>query len=273
MDKLELLGLQRAEFQRSETMDSRRNKVQFVIVITSIGAVFLGSSKVWAVILLAILGLLLALLGLYFAFQAKSSHGTAERARRMLVYMSGLGIKPCPKSYTDLRMQFKVDDAKARKFEDPDYFKTTQDYGDQRLAEILEESSFWSKHLFHQSATRYWIRFALSLIVSIVVLLLMAGLDFGEKEVVVSQLFCVVLIWLVTGSVFRNAMAFTFATKSVDDIEGRVTVTAREQEPGQDILIMMGDYNAIMESSPTIPSDIYSKQKKKLNQLWRDRAG
>lgn len=269
MDDVKLLGLQRAEFQRAETFGARSNKAQAIIVLISIISVSLDDPLF--VYALTLISLVVAIVWLYLSHQSKVSHSTAERARRAVVLRNGLGIKLSRKSYSDLIMQFKVNESEGSKWEDADYFKSTSEYGNKKLTDIVEESSFWSKHLFRLSATRQWISFGVSLGVSIIGLMVLPLLDLGGLSVLVSHIICLILLWLITGSLFTTAMAYTGAANSIDTIEGRLSNMAKSVEPDKDILILVGDYNSILESSPTLPSSIYFKNCERLNRLWEER--
>lgn len=267
MDENKLLGLQRAEFKRAEAMGARSNNAQVLIVIISIITVFINKPSY--VYTLSIFNLIFAVL--WLSMQAKNSHCIAERARRAVVFSNGLGVKISGKSYTDLKMLFNVHESEGEKYEDENYFKTQKDYGNQKLAEIVEESSFWSKHLFKLSAKRYWFYFSATLTISILGLLLLPLLNVGSLDILISQVFCLILIWLITGNIFAAAMSFTNAANSADDIEGRLDKMALNMESDQDVLLIVSDYNALVESSPTIPSDLYEKNRERFNSLWKER--
>ena len=269
MDDIKLLGLQRAEFHRAEIFGTRSNKAQIVIVIIAIVSVFVNNPEI--VYTLTLASLAVAVFWLYFSYQSKVSHSTAEKARRAIVLRNGLGIKLSRKSYSDLIMQFKVNENEGRIWEDPNYFKTISEYGNKKLTEIVEESSFWSKHLFRISATRQWIYFSAILGLSVIGLLVIPLLNIGSSSVLASQFVCLILLWLITGSLFTTAMLFTNAANSIDAIEDRLSNMAKNLEPDEDILMLVGDYNSLLESTPTIPSDIYLKNRDKLNRLWGDR--
>ncbi len=269
MDDNILLGLQRAEFNRAETMAAHSNKAQVAIVIISIIAIFIDKPSF--VYILTVCNLLIAILWLYLSIQAKESHRVAERARRAVVFSNALGIKLSGKSYTDLKMMFNVNEKDGKQYEDENYFKTEQEYGNQKLAEIVEESSFWTKHLFKLSAKRYWIYFGITLVISILGLLLLPLINVGSLNILISQVFCLILIWLITGNLFTAAMTFTNTANSVNDIEARLDKMASNKESAQDVLVIVSDYNALVESSPTIPSDLYEKNRDRLNTLWEER--
>lgn len=269
MDDIKLLGLQRAEFQRAERMNLNGNKVKVAIVFLS--AISIVTKVELISYLFAVTNLIMAIVWIYLSYQAKRSHCTAERARRAVVFNNGLGIKLGRKSYTDLMMSFKVSEEDGRKHEDNFYFNTSQPYGEKKLSAIVEESSFWSKHLFQKSATRYWIYFGIALTISIVGLLLIPLLNIGNSKLLISQVFCLVITWLITGNLFTTSLAFTEAARSSDNIESRLASMAAAGESDEDILVIVGDYNALVGNPPTIPSNIYQKNRDKLNLLWEER--
>jgi hypothetical protein len=270
MDDIKLLGLQRAEFQRAKAMDSLSNKTQLAIILFSIISIF-ADTPTW-LYLIAVVNLILGVLWLLCVYQTKKSHSTAERARRAVLFKNGLGISLSGKAYSDLKMSFKVSNEEGAKYEDKDYFKSSEKFGAKKLAEIVEESAFWSKHLFKLSAIRYWIYFGLAVFISLLGLLLIPLLNIGNLNLFIPQVFCLVLTWLVTGNLFLTALSFAKATEVCDSIESRLENMGANGEPPEDILIIVSDYNALVETSPILPSNLYKKHRDRLNKLWVDRG-
>lgn len=269
MDDITLLGLQRAEFQRAETFGARSNKAQLFIAVIFIPSIFVSEPTL--VYALTVLSLVMAILWLYFSHQSEISHSTAEKARRAVVLRNGLGIELSAKYYSDLMMQFKVNENEGGKWEDSNYFKSTSDYGNKKLTDIVEESSFWAKHLFRLSANRQWIYFGATLFASVIGLLVIPLLSIGDLSRLISHVICLILLWLITGNLFTTAMSFTSTASAIDEIEGRLSNMAKNIKPDEDILVLVGDYNSLLESTPIIPSAIYLKNRDKLNRLWKER--
>lgn len=270
MDDIKLLGLQRAEFQRAETLQIWASRVQIVIILVSIACVIVQENNY--VYALSILSIFLALAWFYISEESKTSHSTAERARRAIVIRNGLGIKLGPKSYSDLVMLFKASSDSAKKWEDQDYFKSKSEYGNQKLAEIVEESAFWSKCLLKEYAKKTWLNFSYVLVTSVLSLFLITLFDFTQLGKTIGQILCLILMWLITGSLFSKSIKLTASSSAVDSIEERLNNIIQSGEVKEDILIYMSDYNSIIEGTPVIPSKIYLKNKDRLNTLWRERA-
>ena len=269
MDDNKLLGLYRAEFQRAEKLSFRAHIVQLCIVLMSGASILFPQTNL--VYLLSIVSVVTALIGLYLAEQSSSSHSIAERARRALVIRNGLGIKLSSKSYSDLMMAFKAGD-KASDWEDHEYYKSASEHGNRKLAEIIEESAFWSKHLLNVYVKEAWLWFGLVLVIAIITLLMLPLPHFADLSKTISQIVCVVLMWLITGSLFSKAIKLTSCFMAISSIEERLNSNLESNDPLEDIIIHMGDYNSIMQGTPIIPSRIYSKHKNKLNELWKERA-
>lgn len=269
MDDIKLLGLQRAEFQRAEKLQIRSNKLQISIVVVSIVCVIIQDISI--IYTLSIVSILLALAWLFMSEESKASHSTAERARRAIVIRNGLGIKLGAKPYSDLVMLFKANREDAKQWEDQEYFKSESEYGNQKLAEIIEESAFWSKFLLQEYAKKAWLYFSSVLVVSIIALFLIIFFDFTQLGKTIAQMLCLILMWLITGSLFSKALKLSSSSSAVDSLEERLNSLLQSGEVKEDIIIYMSDYNSVIEGTPVIPSKIYLKNKDKLNCLWKDR--
>lgn len=270
MDDIKLLGLQRAEFQRAEKLQIWANRLQISIVVVSIACVII-QEEILLIYTLSIVSILLALAWLYMSEESKVSHSTAERARRAIVIRNGLGIKLGAKPYSDLVMLFKANSEDAKQWEDEKYFKSEAEYGNQKLAEIVEESAFWSKFLLQEYAKKTWLHFSSVLVVSIIALFLIIFFDFTQLGKIIAQMLCLILMWLITGSLFSKALKLSSSSSAVDSIEERLNSLIQSGEVKEDIIIYMSDYNSVIEGTPVIPSKIYLKNKDKLNCLWKDR--
>jgi hypothetical protein len=266
MDDLKLLGLQRAEFEVAEKAQYISGKIQLGMIFVSILVIALPKE------LLsyggAIINFLLTIFWQIFAYKGRRSHYIAERGRRAVMLIGGLGLNVTGKPFTDLLLQFTVSEEEGKKHEDKEYFKAYGPPSFSRLAMMLEESAFWTKHLYDKSAVYYWILFSAGLIISIVGLLLMPAISNNSSSILVAQMFCLLLTWLITGNVFTSALSYTSAARAVDDIEHRLN---KAEAIDKDMFLILGDYNAIVQDAPIIPTSIYMKNCDKLNQLWLER--
>ncbi|HAT1819565.1 TPA: hypothetical protein JAZ42_15530 [Legionella pneumophila] len=268
MDKL--IGLQRAEFQRAERLDFFARMSQLLTVFLSIISLFIQDSHI-VVYILSILSVVAALVWLYYSEQSKHSHTTAEKGRRAVLLIKGLGIKLQPKFYTDLHILFKVKEEEAKKWEDQNYFKSNRDCGYQKLAEMLEESAFWTKHLLKEYTKQTWCYFGVLILMCLLSLLLTQFIKIEQSGIIISQMVCIILIWLATGSIFSKALTLTSSAQEISFIEDKLNSIVTSQQDPENTIVYMSDYNAIVENIPIIPTKIYKKNKDRLNQLWKER--
>lgn len=168
-------------------------------------------------------------------------------------------------------MCFKANSDSANQWEDEEYFKSESEYGNRKLAEIIEESAFWSKFLLQEYAKKTWLIFTCVLAISVLSLFLVKLFDSSELGKTIGQILCLILMWLITGSLFSKSIKLTSSSSAVDSIEERLNSIIQSGNIKEDILIYMSDYNSIIEGAPVIPSKIYLKNKGRLNALWRER--
>ena len=265
-ETLTLLGYQRAEHEVAERRQSAATKIEVAILVVALAALLAPNGQYALVAALA--SLLLAAVWQILNGRSRRSHELAERARRAVVLDSGLGQPLVGKAYSDLHAAFTPHPAVAKAFEDADYYTSTHAIGHERLADILEESAYWSKHLYKASAVRAWILLGAFLAVAISCLVLLAMSPFLETRVLGANSVCVILAWIVTGSELNDAIAYSMASRSVDDLEARLASTPASTE---NLLIELGDYNAVVQSAPTIPSAVYRRKQSELQSLWQQR--
>lgn len=267
MDNLTLLGRQRAEFQRAESFQFRANVTEYLIAALGVIALLIDNDI--GTYMSAVVDFVLLLAWQFFLYQKRQSHNVGERARRALLISHGLGIGLTGKAFSDLVMKFKSDEKYAKKYEDPEYFASIEDEpGPQRLARILEESVFWSKHLFAISSTRRWWVFVFAVLFAVVALLLIPTVPDYQVGVLLASVFCVLLSWLATSSILTSAIDYSEAATSVDDIEGRLQAALSGPSIEREIWPIFGDYNATLQDAPTIPSSVYERHKDRLSELW-----
>lgn len=269
MDDLKLLGLHRAEFKAAERSQGIARKLQLIVIAVSILVIALHTELLSY--FGAFINFLLAILWQVFAYKERRSHFIAERGRRAFLLATGLGLCISGKLYSDLVLQFTVSEAEAKTYEDPEYFKAYGPSGYLRLAMMLEESAFWTKHLYDKSAFRYWSLFLMGLITAVAGLLLLPALTHGPSSLLVTQMFCLLLAWFITGDIFSAALGYSLAARAVDDVENRLSWIPSSKSLDKDLLVILGDYNAIVQDAPTIPTSIYLKNREKLNLLWSER--
>lgn len=101
-------------------------------------------------------------------------------------------------------------------------------------------------------------------------LLLTPFIKIEQSGIIISQMVCIILIWLATGSILSKALTLTSSAQEISFIEDKLNNIVTSKQDSENTLVYMSDYNAIVENIPIIPTKIY-KNKDRLNQLWKER--
>lgn len=267
---IKLLGLHRAEFERAKADQARAWGAQACAAILACISVLVTDETVTYIT--TVLALIAAGLRCFFLWQSRRRHGTAERARRVLFLMQGLGWRMSGKEMVDLLASFSVSESEGQLWEDESYFDSVEDPGPKALAAIIQENAFWSKHLFSLSAKRYWLYSALSLALLLVVLLVIPGIPGQRWPIIIARFVCVALMFLVAIDLVGMAIAYSEAARVMNNVDDRLTNIRAFGSPEPDVMSVLGDYNAAAQGAPVIPTGIYKQHRERLRRLWEKRT-
>lgn len=263
-----LVGFQLAEFAKSKRRRILVGAIQGLILLVAFASVFVEEKR--AVFVIGGLALLLAV-GLQFALrQFRQSREIAERARRATLLMGGLGTPLPNAALRDLWMCRTTTDAQAIASKNPNYFDARVAPGRERLAQMLEESAFWTTTLQKKSAEVCWLIFTLGLVAAFSSLLFA---PYTTVDVITSggRVIFTVLAFVVTQGLFDIASGHQSAASSVEKILDRLSACeARGNQEGE-LLQILGDYNSIVERAPLNFPWMYDIYKDQLNAQWAAR--
>ncbi len=268
-DHIKLVGLHRAEFERAKTDQSYARGMQASATLLACISVLVHNE---AVIYLAMVLTLIAVgFGWFFSWRSRGSHRTAERARRVLSLLQGLDWEMSGKEMADLLASFSVSDSEGRSWQDHNYFDSVQEPGPKSLVTIIQETAFWSKHLFSLTAKRYWLYSVVSLAFLLFILLIIPSIPSQRWSVTIAQLVCVALICFVTIDLLGAAIACSQAASLLSHIDDRLSNIILSGCPQPDVIAVFGDYNAAVQAAPLIPTWLYKQHRERLARLWKKR--
>lgn len=264
-----LIGLQRAEFNKAAKLQLWILRVQVFIAIVAGAAVFVEDSVVAYSATIA--AVTLALVWAWLGWSYRESRGQAERSRRATLLMDGLGVQVSSGELRDLEASFTISPEEGAKHEDPNYYATQAPPGDARLAEMIEETTFWSADLMHYSARRTWILFIVFLGLGLA--FLFAAVPWSGNEEIKGgvRVFCALLTLLVSTDVLGAAFSYGNAAKALKSMLPRLEAVRALGYPRADLLLLLADYNSAVEGAPMYPPGIYDKRRDRLNKLWNNR--
>ena len=271
---LRILCLHRAEFEKAKAREKLSWICETTVAITALISIALSqfASLSGITYTLALISLIAAIARWIFRFQAKRHRNTAERARRVLLLVKGANYQISAKECTDLITSFSVSEEESKQWEDPAYFTATETTGYGRLAGMIQESAFFSRHLYSLSGRHSLLGFIMVFAASVAMLLILPSVTNRTWSIAVAQIACTLLMFLVSYDLLGRALAYTRASGALARIDDRLDNLGTPSFSEHDLILIWGDYNAAVQEAPLISTPIYEKHKDRLNRLYAERA-
>lgn len=262
-----LLALSRAEFELVNRLHRYRLAAHVITLVVSAGALFVREPIAYVCSVAAFVTEAIAYVVRQMASERQSHASEAMRRARL---MDALGHTAEPLDLADIRAGFSKRTEKAASgHEDPSYYATTASVGPKRLVEILQESAFWSKHLYEAASVRGLILWSAVLVV--VLGTIVFGMPFFSPNLLLNlaRAAALFLAFVSATDGLTRALEWRSAAKRTGCVDRRLEhVSGAEQEP---LLAVFADYSVITAAAPPIPPSIYKAERTRLNELWRDR--
>jgi len=264
----ELIAFQRAEFDAAERWRLLMAGCEILLLFLAIVSVFV--SPIEQVVIIALISFVIGAAWAWFHCKYRDSRDVAERARRATLVMEGYDKEVSAAELTDIKGRFTASMAEAAKKIDKHYYKSDAEPGSARLAELLEESSFFSMHLQRVSSRWSWYFFVIALLGSLVSLVVAAVIL--EKNAILNsfRIFLLITSFLVTGRAFRLAMQYTSSARALERIHARLAEARARGYPRPDLFLLLSDYNAVTEAASLHLPFAYDLNKDRLNKDWAD---
>ena len=284
MDKkntLKILGLHRAEFEKAKTKEKHSWMCEGVVGATAVLSILAGiiepyisqfTNVAWIIYALTIIALTSSVVKWVFSFQVKRHKNIAERARRVLLLINGLDYVISQKEIIDLITSFSVTEEEGKQWEDPSYFISARKAGYERLASMIQESTFFSKHLYAASAKRSWLWFIITFLTSIAILFILPGVRSQIWSIAIAQIICTLLMFLTSIDFLGRALEYSEASTTTGRVDDRLENFQASNFSENDLVLIWGDYNAAVQEAPLIPTFIYEKHKDRLTCLFSQRV-
>lgn len=263
---LKFVSLHRAEFEKASKSQSWVVRMQFIVAFLSILTVFVDNEAF--VYITAIIAFCTAIGWAYFDWLYKKYRSVAEKGRRVTLLAKGLDIILSDKECRDLLASFTATPDEAKKFEDPNYYANVKGEGYLKLAGMLQESAFWSKHLLSASSSRYWFYFITTIVLVIVLSFsLIPFLDY-KTTMAAAKIVTIMLTVLVSNDILGRALAYSGAAREVDKVYDRLEGIKLSNKPENDLIFILSDYNSAIEGAPMFASGVYKENEVRLNKIW-----
>ena len=262
-----LEGLTSAEFGKAERLFQCASRLQLGIAVAAALSIFITAEMptLAASIVVVLLYVAWAALDWYY----RDSRAQAERGRRALLIVDGLGDKVSPGELREIEACFTVTKKQGKAAENPEFFASRKAPGEPRLTELLEESGFYSCRLYYFSAGWAWRRLAFSLVTSVALLLSAILVADASQLVISARLLCTVITFLVSDEVLGAGRAYLRAHQALGGLQARIRALRQCGYPRGDLLILFADYNSAVEGAPMMAPGMYKKHSQRLDELWR----
>ncbi|ABV86559.1 hypothetical protein [Shewanella pealeana] len=168
-----------------------------------------------------------------------------------------------------LKSKVTIDEfKKADKFENSNYYATSDSAPEVRLVEIIQESCFWSQHLY-QACKQRTIRNSILLAV-LIIALIVTGLSVTSTDANYSlpRLALLFLMFFPLWNGIDKAISFGNATSKLTSIDQQLG-TSKLAFPN--LLSLFAEYNVVTSNTPLIPQKVFESEQEKLNTLWAER--
>ncbi len=154
-------------------------------------------------------------------------------------------------------------------FEKESYYATTEIEGNKKLLDILQESCFWSHHLYSACKTnsiKNAVIMSLVILILIVSTLSIANIDQNYSLPRVALLF---LVFFPLWNEISKSISYGVASSRLALIDHKIENTTLETPL---LMSLFADYNVVTSSTELIPQKVYDNEEKKLNDLWAERV-
>ncbi len=262
----QFIGYQRASFDKAQRFRFWVLVSQLFIAATAAASVFSNDRTLQ--LYLAAAGAVLLVIWLYVAAKHRRYKEDGDQARRVSMILEAFTERPSPAQLFQIFQAFSVTAAQAASKAGTDYYATTASPGNGRLAEMLEESSFWTEKL--QEASGAVMAGFLGVVASGAAIgwLVLTPSEDAEMRVSLARVFLALLAFFLSSDVFGALAGHRAAARSICNIRLRLNAAQVRQAPLGDMLILMLDYNAAVEAAPMILPFLYTARRKRLKAQW-----
>lgn len=266
-----LLSQQRAESSKAETLQIWMMSSQLGIAVVAAVSVYLSSNSY--LFILAFLGFGLMLGWLYLSQEQQKHRSAGDQARRAVLLISGLDMKPSAGQKLRINEGFHAVTSGKTLRREEDHFATREVPSYKRLAEMIEESSYWTRALQRLSAkVMIGVLFFLAAVVFVAGGAAIASLD-SDALISTSRAMIAIMIFVISSDALGLFLSYKNSASTIDEVFTRVEGAAARNYSESDVLLLMSDYNAAIERAPATLPGVYKFSQKKLNRRWQAYIG
>jgi membrane protein implicated in regulation of membrane protease activity len=220
----------------------------------------------------AVIAMLLEILAWWLRYQGEHYHRVSRELTRRSLLLNSFNQSNEPLEITDLLSQFNEQRLTQRALQlDKTY--QGQYYDTQNLLDNLQESAFWSKHLFKTIARQATLLLLFISSVIIFVVFFLEPLLINHDISLIPKIIVVFLAFVISDEL-SSAFAWREAANRCEAIDRRLEQLRSKPlaEHSQEVILaVFSDYAVATATAPPIPTYAYHSQREHLNSLWEQR--
>lgn len=265
VDTDRFLKHQRAELARADVLRVLTLILQMAIAVIAAQSVFQNDAN--AQLTLAVEAGVLVVAWLILTRLVRRHRAAGDRARRIVLLTSGLGV--CPADAGVLMESFSASTAKLPALSIDSYFDTRAGPGFRRLAEMLDESAFYTGYLQRRSGELMSFFLLATVFLAVGAWVTAAQEMNADTMVVTARVFLAFLVFLLSSDVLGAAIGHFEAARAMTEIRLRLNAAAARNHPQSDMTLIVTDYNSAVESAPMILPMLYKAEAAALSRQWK----
>jgi hypothetical protein len=264
-----LLELASAEQENAKRLLYRFVPIcQMLSAIGTLGALF--TPLPWAYVI-AVLVLVLLVTSWMLRSHGGGLHRRAEEARRRAMLVSAFGADAEQLDAANIRAAMSKRACRVAATKDrSDYWASDEPPGAGRLLGQMQESAFWSCHLYKAAASAMFKVLGAIVFGLIAIAFLGIAIFSGHTDLAVTRVIVVLFSSLIGLDVLGQAQAWQASAVEAERVDRRLeTLIAGDLEP---MLAAIADYAVATASAPPIPDHVYNSERERLEELWSERS-
>lgn len=262
-----LVSLARAELEDAKTWFRLRLYAHIATLVVVLGAQYAPEKGAYV---LGLIALVLQVIAWALRRRALSRQALGEEAKRRALLADALGVEAEPREAADIRARMsKAAVRAAASMDDLNYYASKRAPGLLRLRDHLQESTFWSKHLYEAAAQRASLAILPLITVPILILFFLAPFATGSTIFITAKVLLVAMSFVPSSDQLSNSFAWSSAARKCDQLDRRVDSIA--EGTWGPALAVFADYALATGTAPPIPTKIYEARRDELNRQWDGR--
>lgn len=263
----QLLTHQRAELNKAQRYQNFAVAAQLGVALVAALSVYSNDNVIQ--LNLAISGFTLAFMWFALARKQRVHQSAGDQARRVVLLASGLGERFSAEQRLRVFDKFSVPIVGLPLVRDEAYFASRAAPGYRRLAELIEESAYWTRDL--QQASAVIVQAMLVAFATLMALALWLSIPRLPSDAAVSmaRVLVAILVFLLSSDLVGSIFAHREAASAIGEILQRTETAAARGYPEADVLLLVSDYNAAVECAPFALPGVFKLRRSSLTRRWR----